>query len=91
MRTSWKISWRRGVRGSCTDGWRQWEEEEGEEVEEEEEGAADTSGLLPAAQTVTARLSTGAELRAIQTFTSTSCVKTTKAPRPRTSPLPWCQ
>ena len=84
------------MRGSCTDGWRQREEEkeEGEEEEkeeEEEEGAADTSGLLPAAQTVTARLSTGAELRAIQTFTSTSCVKTTKAPRPRTSPLPWQQ
>ena len=65
------------MRGSCTDGWRQREEEkeEGEEEEkeeEEEEGAADTSGLLPAAQTVTARLSTGAELRAIQTFTTNS-------------------
>ena len=78
MRTSWEISWRRGVRGSCTDGWRQWEEEE----VEEEEGAADTSGLLPAAQTVTARLSTGAELRAIQTFTTNTRDVITEAPAP---------
>ena len=67
------------MRGSCTDGWRQGEEEKGEE---EEEGAADTSGLLPAAQTVTARLSTGAELRAIQTFTTNSRDVTTEAAAP---------
>ena len=71
------------MRGSCTDGWRQREEEkEEEEKEEEEEGAADTSGLLPAAQTVTARLSTGAELRAIQTFTTNSRDVSTEAAAP---------
>ena len=63
-------------------------EEKEEEEEEEEEGAADTSGLLPAAQTVTARLSTGAELRAIQTFTTNTRSVNTKAPTPWSSPLP---